>query len=56
MLKLQYQIFIQYNEIIHLLRYPVLSKERAKLAQKQALSMTWNKAADKTISIYQSLL
>jgi glycogen synthase len=44
------------NEIIHLLRFPRLAQERARHARKQALSLTWDKAAVKTMNVYQSLL
>jgi glycosyltransferase involved in cell wall biosynthesis len=42
--------------IRHVLDYPAQSKEMVKLAQKELFHNSWEKAAQKTISIYQTLV
>lgn len=44
------------RQITTIIDYPDLAKEMAQLAKREASCMTWEKAAQKTLSVYQSLV
>ena len=44
------------EDILTLIEYPQMASEIAKLAKKEAAGLTWNKAALKTVQVYQELL
>jgi glycosyltransferase involved in cell wall biosynthesis len=44
------------EKILTVLEYPYLAAEMAKQAKSEAAVMTWNKAAGKTLSVYQDVI
>jgi glycosyltransferase involved in cell wall biosynthesis len=44
------------KNIVNILKFPELAKEKAVSAQWEAQKLTWEKAARETLSVYQSIL
>ena len=44
------------KKINHILSYPSTAQEKVKLAQLEARQMTWEKAAQKTLHVYNQLI